>query len=55
MAGGQPISMKNLRELREFTKKHKIPIIHDMTRVDLRQALINAGEDMGHGRSGGAG
>ena len=33
MAGGQPISLKNLRELREFTKKHKIPIIHDMTRV----------------------
>ena len=33
MAGGQPISMKNLRELRAFTKKHKIPIIHDMTRV----------------------
>ncbi len=33
MAGGQPISLQNLRELREFTKKHKIPIIHDMTRV----------------------
>ena len=33
MAGGQPISMKNLRELRAFTKKHKIRIIHDMTRV----------------------
>jgi tyrosine phenol-lyase len=33
MAGGQPISMKNLHDLREFTKKHKIPIIHDMTRV----------------------
>ena len=33
MAGGQPISLKNLRELRAFTKKHHIPIIHDMTRV----------------------
>ncbi|MDP4219976.1 MAG: tyrosine phenol-lyase [Bacteroidota bacterium] len=33
MAGGQPISMENLRALRELTKKHKIPIIHDMTRV----------------------
>jgi tyrosine phenol-lyase len=33
MAGGQPISVKNLRELRAFTKKHNIPIIHDMTRV----------------------
>lgn len=33
MAGGQPISMQNLKELRAFTKKYKIRIIHDMTRV----------------------
>ncbi len=33
MAGGQPISMKNLKELRALTKKHNILIIHDMTRV----------------------
>ena len=33
MAGGQPISMKNLKELRAFTSKHGIRIIHDMTRV----------------------
>lgn len=33
MAGGQPISMKNLKELRTYTKKHGIRIIHDMTRV----------------------
>ncbi|MBK8610719.1 MAG: tyrosine phenol-lyase [Chitinophagaceae bacterium] len=33
MAGGQPISLANLKELRAFTKKHKIRIIHDMTRV----------------------
>lgn len=33
MAGGQPISMQNLKELRSFTQKHKIRIIHDMTRV----------------------
>ncbi len=33
MAGGQPISMKNLKELRAFTRKHGIRIIHDMTRV----------------------
>ncbi|MFN8321748.1 MAG: tyrosine phenol-lyase [Chitinophagales bacterium] len=33
MAGGQPISMKNLKELRVFTKKHGIKVIHDMTRV----------------------
>lgn len=33
MAGGQPISMANLRALRQLTKKHGILIIHDMTRV----------------------
>jgi len=33
LAGGQPISMANLKELRTYTKKHKIRIIHDMTRV----------------------
>lgn len=33
MAGGQPISIKNLKELRTLTKKHGIRIIHDMTRV----------------------
>jgi tyrosine phenol-lyase len=33
MAGGQPISIKNLKELRALTKKHGIKIIHDMTRV----------------------
>lgn len=33
MAGGQPISMKNLKELRSYTNKHGIRIIHDMTRV----------------------
>lgn len=33
MAGGQPISMANLKELRKYTKKHGIRVIHDMTRV----------------------
>lgn len=33
MAGGQPISLKNLKELRAYTRKHGIRIIHDMTRV----------------------
>jgi tyrosine phenol-lyase len=33
MSGGQPISLANLREVREYTKKYRIPIIHDMTRV----------------------
>lgn len=33
MAGGQPISMKNLKELWAYTRKHGIKVIHDMTRV----------------------
>ncbi len=33
MAGGQPISLKNLHDVRELTQKYGIPIIHDMTRV----------------------
>ncbi|MBK6828434.1 MAG: tyrosine phenol-lyase [Chitinophagaceae bacterium] len=33
MAGGQPISIANLKALRAYTKKHGIRIIHDMTRV----------------------
>ncbi|HEX6847419.1 MAG TPA: tryptophanase, partial [Chitinophagaceae bacterium] len=33
MAGGQPISIKNLKELRALTNKHDLRIIHDMTRV----------------------
>ncbi|HEY5692841.1 MAG TPA: tyrosine phenol-lyase [Cyclobacteriaceae bacterium] len=33
MAGGQPISIRNLKELRAYTKKNGIRIIHDMTRV----------------------
>ena len=33
MAGGQPISLQNLKALRKLTNKHGIRIIHDMTRV----------------------
>ncbi len=33
MAGGQPISIANLKELRKLTQKHGIRIVHDMTRV----------------------
>ncbi len=33
MAGGQPISLENLKALRKLTSKHGILIIHDMTRV----------------------
>lgn len=33
MAGGQPISMANLKALRAYCQEHNILIIHDMTRV----------------------
>jgi len=33
LAGGQPISMQNIKELREYTSHYNIRIIHDMTRV----------------------
>lgn len=44
MAGGQPISMKNLKELRALTKKHGLRIIHDMTRVAENAYFIKQNE-----------
>ena len=44
MAGGQPISLENLRQLRELTKKHGILIIHDMTRVSENAYFIQRRE-----------
>jgi tyrosine phenol-lyase len=40
MAGGQPISLKNLKEVRELTSHYGIPIIHDMTRVAENAYMI---------------
>ena len=45
MAGGQPISMANLKELRELANKYKIPIAHDMTRVAENAWLIRQREE----------
>lgn len=45
MAGGQPISMQNLRELRAYTQKHGIRIIHDMTRVAENAYFIQQREE----------
>ncbi|MFC1566018.1 tyrosine phenol-lyase [Candidatus Neomarinimicrobiota bacterium] len=45
MAGGQPISMTNLKELRKLTKKYNIPIAHDMTRVAENAWFIKERED----------
>lgn len=33
MAGGQPISMANLAEVRELTCRHRIPVILDAARA----------------------
>ena len=45
MAGGQPISMKNLIEIRELTDKYGIKIIHDMTRVAENAFMIQQKEE----------
>src|SRR5690554_642073 len=45
MAGGQPISMANLKELRAFTNKHKIKVIHDMTSVAENAYFIQQREE----------
>ncbi len=45
MAGGQPISLQNLRELRELTARYGIRIIHDMTRVAENAFMIQQLED----------
>lgn len=51
MAGGQPVSMKNLKELRAFTRKHGIKIIHDMTRVAENAYFIQQREKGYSGKS----
>lgn len=44
MAGGQPISLHNFRQVRELTQKHGIKIIHDMTRVAENAYFIKSRE-----------
>lgn len=45
MAGGQPVSMQNMKELRKYTKKHGIKIILDMTRVAENAFFIQQKEE----------
>ncbi len=45
MAGGQPISLANLKELRQLTNKYGIRIIHDMTRVAENAYFIKMREN----------
>lgn len=44
MAGGQPISMGNLRQVRELTQKHGIRIMLDATRAVENAYFIQQGE-----------
>lgn len=44
MAGGQPISMANLKAVRELAHKHGISIVHDMTRVAENAYMIQQNE-----------
>lgn len=45
MAGGQPISLANLKELRKLTNTYGIKIIHDMTRVAENAFMIQQLEE----------
>jgi len=45
MAGGQPISLGNIKELRTLTQEYNIPIVHDMTRVAENAWFIKIRED----------
>jgi tyrosine phenol-lyase len=45
MAGGQPVSMANLRELREFCDEHGIPIYVDATRLAENAFFIQEREE----------
>lgn len=45
MAGGQPISIANLKALRELTNNYGIKIIHDMTRVAENAFMIQQLEE----------
>jgi|SRR5699024_6233548 len=45
MAGGQPISLENLKKVRKLTDKYGIPIIHDMTRVAENAYFIKQREE----------
>lgn len=45
MAGGQPMSLANLKAVRELTAKYGIRIIHDMTRVAENAYMIKLLEE----------
>lgn len=51
MAGGQPVSMENLKELRTYTHKHGIKIMLDMTRIAENAFFIQQREEGYRSRS----
>ncbi len=44
MAGGQPVSMANLREIRNWCDAHDVRLVHDMTRVAENAYFIHKRE-----------
>jgi tyrosine phenol-lyase len=51
MAGGQPVSMQNVRELRELCDRYAIPIYLDATRMAENAYFIQQREDGFHDKS----
>ncbi|MDO5734239.1 MAG: tyrosine phenol-lyase [Eubacteriales bacterium] len=45
LAGGQPVSMKNMREVRELTNKHGIKVFYDATRCVENAYFIKEQEE----------
>ena len=45
MAGGQPISLENLKQVRAWCDKHDIMLVHDMTRVAENAHFIQQREE----------
>ena len=51
LAGGQPVSLANLREVREYTRRHGIRVILDATRAVENAWFIQQREPGEHGKS----
>ena len=51
MAGGQPISLANLHQLRSWCDQHKVLLVHDMTRVAENAYFIQQREEQYKERS----
>ena len=45
MAGGQPLSMENMIQLRDWSNRHNIKVVHDMTRVAENAYFIQQREE----------